>query len=115
MTCGEPVESNVIRRAVEHIRRGQRGDGGWDTVMEKVPFISIHGYTHFSPPWCIAALMMVDMNANLQQINGGIEFLLRVQDAEGGWRAQPGGPRLVFATGNSMSTLGTYHRRVNKS
>lgn len=113
--CGESTRSDLMKKAVDYIREKQRSDGGWDTEMEKVPFISIHGYTHFSAPWCIMALMLVNWERDKEFVSKGIQFLLNMQDQEGGWRANQGGPRLVFATGNTMSTLGMYYHNIKNS
>lgn len=101
--AGISIDSPMIKRAVDWLKRVQRPDGGWGESNGTY----FHGNTHgcsknstaFQTAWAVLGLMAAN-EVNSPEVRRGIEYLLQTQQDDGFWEDReftaPGFPRVFY-------------------
>ncbi len=100
--AGQPTAEKWAQRAAEWLRRHQNLDGGWGELPLSYDDPSQKGRgpsTAAQTAWALLALDAAG-DAASPSVRRGIEYLLRTQRADGGWRDEPwtgtGFPRVFY-------------------
>ncbi|MDP1558974.1 MAG: squalene--hopene cyclase [Nitrosomonas sp.] len=97
------VNHGAIVRAANWLKSVQREDGGWgegnDTYFAPQQAGQFETSTYFQTAWALLGLMAAGQ-VHSQQVNDGINFLLRHQASDGLWQepwfTAPGFPRVFY-------------------
>ena len=104
-TAGVSKDDLSVRKAVAWLKRKQRADGGWgegnmtyhDTSPENRG--EFHTSTAFQTAFALTALMAAGEAESLE-VQAGIDYLLRTQQADGFWKdvcfTAPGFPKVFY-------------------
>jgi squalene-hopene/tetraprenyl-beta-curcumene cyclase len=101
--AGIGPETEAVRRAVDWLMACQNADGGWgesnDSYAHKRPVPEEACSTPHQTAWALLGLMAAGQ-AGTAAVRSGIEYLLRMQQADGLWSdphfTAPGFPRVFY-------------------
>jgi squalene-hopene/tetraprenyl-beta-curcumene cyclase len=101
--AGIRSDDAAVRQAVNWLAARQNGDGGWgesnDTYVKPPRASERTASTPFQSAWALLALLAAG-EVNSGTVRGGIEYLLRTQQADGLWSdpgfTAPGFPRVFY-------------------
>ncbi len=101
--AGIRPDDAAVRQAVHWLAARQNGDGGWgesnDTYVQPPRASERTASTPFQSAWALLALLAAG-EVNSGTVRGGIEYLLRTQQADGLWTdpgfTAPGFPRVFY-------------------
>ncbi len=101
--AGIRSDDTAVRQAVNWLAARQNGDGGWgesnDTYVKPPRASERTASTPFQSAWALLALLAAG-EVSSGTVRGGIEYLLRTQQADGLWSdpgfTAPGFPRVFY-------------------
>ncbi|HYK82130.1 MAG TPA: squalene--hopene cyclase [Gemmatimonadales bacterium] len=101
--AGVPRVAPVVRRAAAWLKQVQRTDGGWgeenDSYHDPRRRGQARSSTAFQTAWALLGLLAAGEGTS-PEVRRGIDYLLRTQAPEGGWRdsvfTAPGFPRVFY-------------------
>ena len=95
---------NSIQRGLAYLAREQRPDGSWLPLW----FGNQHAPDDLNPTYGTARVLAVYRDLGLhdsEPARGGVDFLLRIQNADGGWGGAVGTPSSVEETALAVEAL----------
>jgi squalene-hopene/tetraprenyl-beta-curcumene cyclase len=99
---GFEMTQSVVRRAVRWLKDVQNADGGWGESCLSYDDPSAAGVgpsTASQTAWALLGLLAAG-EANSDEVQAGVEYLVGTQDADGGWTEEPftgtGFPRVFY-------------------
>ena len=88
---GYNMDDDFIQKAVDWLLAQQNEDGGWGehfswwSEKNGISFTQMGPSTPEQTAWAIMALMKVDAERYMDQIEEGVQYLLDIQEEYGGW------------------------------
>jgi squalene-hopene/tetraprenyl-beta-curcumene cyclase len=106
--------ASAAARALNYLERHQQTDGSWIPLWfgnQHAPDELNHTYGTAGVTAALNASLVCDLPAAKQARRRGVEWLLRVQNANGGWSGSAHGPSSIEETSLALSALATRERR----
>jgi squalene-hopene/tetraprenyl-beta-curcumene cyclase len=96
VTGSSPDLDKSISGAVDALWAAQRADGSWEGYLPS---------SSLSTASVVLAFWVADREGARDLIEGGVEWLIADQNADGGWGDVPGGPSTVNGTAIALSAV----------